>query len=90
MTISTPFKLKIPASFSRLGHVGQTYQMTQGIHLMLPLMAYEVEKVPQWLSEKTGSPAALLRDIDPEEIKQALLNVGQAQAQAGQEITTGA
>lgn len=27
--ISTPFKLKIPASFSRLGHVGQSYQMTQ-------------------------------------------------------------
>lgn len=27
--ISTPFYLKIPASFSRLGHVGQTYQMTQ-------------------------------------------------------------
>ncbi len=27
--IYTPFKLKIPASFSRLGHVGQSYQMTQ-------------------------------------------------------------
>ena len=27
--ISTPFNLKIPASFSRLGHVGQSYQMTQ-------------------------------------------------------------
>ncbi len=27
--ITTPFKLKIPASFSRLGHVGQSYQMTQ-------------------------------------------------------------
>ena len=27
--ISSPFKLKIPASFSRLGHVGQSYQMTQ-------------------------------------------------------------
>jgi len=27
--ISSPFKLKIPASFSRLGHVDQTYQMTQ-------------------------------------------------------------
>lgn len=26
---STPFELKIPASFSRLGHVGQSYQMTQ-------------------------------------------------------------
>lgn len=29
ITISTPFQLKIPASFSRLGHVGQSYQMTQ-------------------------------------------------------------
>jgi Peptidase family M1 domain len=29
LTISTPFSLKIPASFSRLGHVGQSYQMTQ-------------------------------------------------------------
>ncbi len=27
--LSTPFKLKIPASFSRLGHVEQSYQMTQ-------------------------------------------------------------
>jgi hypothetical protein len=29
VTIRTPFTLKIPASFSRLGHVGQSYQMTQ-------------------------------------------------------------
>jgi hypothetical protein len=29
VTISTPFTLKIPDSFSRLGHVGQSYQMTQ-------------------------------------------------------------
>ena len=29
ITISTPFTLKIPASFSRLGHVDETYQMTQ-------------------------------------------------------------
>ncbi len=28
-TIATPFTLKIPASFSRLGHVGQSYQLTQ-------------------------------------------------------------
>ena len=27
--ISTPFELKVPASFSRLGHVGTSYQMTQ-------------------------------------------------------------
>ncbi len=29
MTIRSPFVLKIPASFSRLGHVGESYQMTQ-------------------------------------------------------------
>lgn len=29
ITIETPFLLKIPASFSRLGHVGTSYQMTQ-------------------------------------------------------------
>lgn len=29
ITIATPFTLKIPASFSRLGHVGTSYQMTQ-------------------------------------------------------------
>lgn len=28
-TIETPFRVKIPASFSRLGHVGTSYQMTQ-------------------------------------------------------------
>ncbi len=29
ITIATPFTLKIPLSFSRLGHVGESYQMTQ-------------------------------------------------------------
>jgi hypothetical protein len=29
LRISTPFSLKVPASFSRLGHVGTSYQMTQ-------------------------------------------------------------
>jgi hypothetical protein len=27
--ITTPFRVKIPSSFSRLGHVGQSYQITQ-------------------------------------------------------------
>ena len=27
--IETPFRVKIPASFSRLGHVGESYQLTQ-------------------------------------------------------------
>jgi hypothetical protein len=29
LTITTPFLVDIPASFSRLGHVGESYQMTQ-------------------------------------------------------------
>ncbi|MCB0481354.1 MAG: M1 family metallopeptidase [Flavobacteriales bacterium] len=29
ITISTPFKVKIPGDFSRLGHVGQSYQISQ-------------------------------------------------------------
>ncbi len=29
ITISTPFRVKIPDSFSRFGHVGQSYQITQ-------------------------------------------------------------
>lgn len=29
INISTPFRVKIPDSFSRLGHVGQSYQLTQ-------------------------------------------------------------
>ena len=28
-TITTPFRVRIPASFSRLGHVGTSYQLTQ-------------------------------------------------------------
>lgn len=61
----------------------QTFQMTAGINPQLALMAYEIEKLPQWLTEKTGSPSALLRDIDTEELKQALLGFAQAQLQAG-------
>ncbi|MEL7163650.1 MAG: M1 family metallopeptidase, partial [Bacteroidota bacterium] len=29
ITIATPFRVQIPASFSRLGHVGESYQITQ-------------------------------------------------------------
>ncbi|MEM1214540.1 MAG: M1 family metallopeptidase [Bacteroidota bacterium] len=29
LTIASPFRLKFPASFSRLGHLGQSYQVTQ-------------------------------------------------------------
>ncbi|MCB0635371.1 MAG: M1 family metallopeptidase, partial [Lewinella sp.] len=29
MTLETPFRVQLPRSFSRLGHVGQSYQLTQ-------------------------------------------------------------
>ncbi|HUM46771.1 MAG TPA: M1 family metallopeptidase, partial [Chitinophagales bacterium] len=29
ITITTPFRVKIPKTFSRLGHIGQSYQVTQ-------------------------------------------------------------
>ncbi|MGB0818369.1 MAG: portal protein [Candidatus Puniceispirillaceae bacterium] len=61
----------------------QTYQMTAGINPQLAMMAYEIEKLPQWLTEKTGSTADLLRDIPPEEIKEALLAFAKAQLQQG-------
>lgn len=64
----------------------QTFQMTAGINPQLAMMAYEIEKVPQWLSDKTGSPAALLRDIKPEEIAEGMKKVAEAQAQAGAEV----
>lgn len=63
----------------------QTYQMTAGIHPMLAIMAYEIEKLPQWLTEKTGSPAGMLRDIDTDELKNSLLGMAQAQMAMGQQ-----
>lgn len=68
----------------------QTYQMTAGIKPELAMLAYEIEKIPQWLSEKTGSPAALLRDIDPEELKEAMVNLAAANVQQGGEVVPGA
>jgi len=61
----------------------QAFQMTAGLNPQLALMAFEIEKFPQWVTDKTGAPAALLRDIDAEELKQALLGFAQAQLAAG-------
>jgi hypothetical protein len=64
----------------------QTFQMTAGIDPQLALLSFEIEKVPQWLTEKTGSPADLLRDnAEIDEIKgqiAQLIAAQQAQAQA--------
>ena len=62
----------------------QAFQMSAGIKPELALLAYEIEKAPQWINEKTGAPAELLRDITPEEIKKSLLSMAQAQMQQGQ------
>ena len=64
----------------------QAFTMTSQINPQLALMAYEIEQLPAWLTEKTGSPASLLRDIDKEEIKQALLAFANAQLEAGQPV----
>jgi hypothetical protein len=45
----------------------QNYQMVQSINPQLALLAYEVEKIPQWLTEKTGAGADLLRDPEEQE-----------------------
>lgn len=37
-------------------------QIVGGVNPQLVLTAWEVEKMPQWLTEKTGAPASLLRD----------------------------
>lgn len=40
----------------------QVYQLVAGINPTLALTAFDVEKLPVWLSEQFGSPARLLRD----------------------------
>lgn len=67
----------------------QQYQIAAGINPQLALLGYEVEKLPEWLSNKLGGPSDLLRDIDPQEIKNALLGVAQAQIQAAQQPLQG-
>jgi hypothetical protein len=49
----------------------QNYQMVAGVSPELALASYNIEKLPSWLAEKTGSPAMLLRsDAEADEIKQ--------------------
>lgn len=60
----------------------QSYQMASALHPLLGPLAYKIEEVPQWITEKTGAPSDLLREEDPEIIKQALLNVSQQQPEA--------
>jgi len=64
----------------------QAYQMTSSVNPALAQMAFEIEKLPQWLTEKTGAPSALLRDVDVEELKQKLIEMAQVQMQQGQGI----
>lgn len=63
----------------------QGYAMVQQISPELALMAYEVEKLPAWVVEMTGSPSKLLRDdAEREQLQQVVANllVQQQMAQA--------
>ena len=51
----------------------QAYQMIAGIDPQLAQLAFMLEDVPQWLCEKLGSPASLLRDeTEKEQLKEEI------------------
>jgi hypothetical protein len=56
----------------------QNIQMVAGVNPQLVMTAYEIEKLPQWLSEKVG-PVALLRDEGQQQAIQQM--IGQMAAQ---------
>lgn len=57
-------------------------EIVGSINPQLVLTAYEIEKLPQWLSEKTGSPAAMLRDeAEQENLKNMIMQAAQQMAQ---------
>lgn len=69
-------------SFKEVEKFMQAYQMTAGISPQLAMMAYEIEKFPEWLIGKIDGPNELLRsDIKPDQIKDVLLNLAGAQLQ---------
>jgi len=64
----------------------QNYQMVAQISPELALTAYEIEQLPAWLADKTGSPASLLRsDAEAQQLQQmaaqTLANMMAAQQQ---------
>lgn len=59
----------------------QAMSIVGGIHPALVMTAYEIEKLPQWLSEKTGAPAAMLRSEADAAQMQKLIAQLAAQAQ---------
>lgn len=63
----------------------QAMQIVGGINQQLLLTAYEVEKLPQWLSEKTGAPASMLRnEADAQQLQQMIAQIAAQSAMAGQ------
>lgn len=70
----------------------QVYEMTATINPQLAMTAYELEKLPGWLTENTGAPAELLReDADLEQLRQQIIQtVAAAQAQAAEQGGQGA
>lgn len=68
----------------------QTYEMTASISPELAQVGFKIEEVPKWLTEKTGSPAELLRDeAEVEQIKQQTAQAMQQQAQQQQQPQQG-
>lgn len=63
----------------------QGYAMVQQVSPELAMMGYEIEKLPAWVVEMTGSPSKLLRDeAEREQLQQVVANllVQQQMAQA--------
>jgi len=60
-------------------------QIVGGVNPQLVLTAWEVEKLPQWLTEKTGAPAGLLRDPDDAQNLQTMIANIAAQQMAAQQ-----
>ncbi len=60
-------------------------QIVGSINQQLVLTAYDVEKLPQWLSEKTGAPAAMLRDENDAKAMQQMIAQIAAQMLAAQQ-----
>jgi hypothetical protein len=59
-------------------------QIVGGVNPQLVLSRWEIEKLPQWLTEKTGAPAALLRDGEDAQVLEKMIMDAVAQQVAAQ------
>lgn len=61
----------------------QGYQIMAGINPQIAMMGWEIEKLPAWINEMTGSSSKLLRgEAEQEQMKQAAAQAAQQQLQA--------